>query len=429
MIKPFVKTVIISLLFLTTLALYSQEQVITTHSEPESVMVISTDEAGHEIIRLFERTQSRWFQDPQAPRFLLTDKKGKFALGIGGLVRAVAEVDFGGIAENIDFLPTQISNYKGDNFAKEQFQMNVTSSTLFLKMVGNTDLIGDFVVYTAADFKGPDKTFRLRNAYASFLGFTVGYDFGSFMDLAVLPPTIDGAGPSGSANYRATQIRYIYTKLPKWQFTAGIEMPEVTGSTNEYLTINTQHYPDIPLAAQYSWNPTSHVRVAGTLRNLSYSSAAKQKNYAETGWGAQASTTFTIGKFWHVFGQFNYGKGIAYYLEDMAYLNLDLALMPKDPERMQLLPLMGWYAGLRFNVTSQVFLSTSYSISRMYSRDGYEEDNPNEFRMGKYYVINSFYDMNSNIRMGMEYLRGSRNDFSRATHHANRINMMVQYSF
>lgn len=43
-----------------------------------------------------DRSQMR-FHDPNAPRFLLTDQKGKFALGIGGYVRATAEYDFNGI--------------------------------------------------------------------------------------------------------------------------------------------------------------------------------------------------------------------------------------------------------------------------------------------------------------------------------------------
>lgn len=410
---------------------FAQEQVITTDQKPDAVLVISTDKAGEEIVQLFERTQSRWFQDPKAPRFLLTDKKGKFALGIGGHVRGIAEVDFDGISENIDFLPTQISSGRSTNYAREQFQMDVTSSTLYLKMVGNTGFLGDFVMYAAADFRGPSRTFRLRNAYASFVGITVGYDFGSFMDLAALPPTIDGAGPSGSTSYRATQIRYTYDKLKNWQFTLGVEMPEVDGLTheNENLSINTQHAPDVPVAAQYSWNKNSHVRVGGVLRNMSYNSITDQKNYSKTGWGVQTSTMFTFGKSWQAFGQFTYGKGIANYMEDITNLGVDLALRPEDPARMQILPMMGWYAGLRYNITSDVFLSSTYSVSRLYSKDGYASAYPDMYRLGQYFVINAFYDVNDDVRLGVEYLRGWKTEFSDATHRANRINLLVQYSF
>lgn len=74
----------------------AQKKVIIEDEEPNSIMFISRDKAGDEIIRIMnDRSQLR-FHDPNAPRFLLTDQKGKFALGIGGYVRATAEYDFGG---------------------------------------------------------------------------------------------------------------------------------------------------------------------------------------------------------------------------------------------------------------------------------------------------------------------------------------------
>lgn len=70
--------------------------------------------------------------------------------------------------------------------------MDATTSTIFLKLVGHTDLLGDFVVYTAGNFRGGSgKIFELRNAYVSARGFTAGYDYGSFMDLGNVPATID----------------------------------------------------------------------------------------------------------------------------------------------------------------------------------------------------------------------------------------------
>ena len=35
----------------------------------------------------------------------------------------------------------------------------------------------------------------------------------------------------------------------------------------------------------------------------------------------------------------------------------------------------------------------------------------------------------SNLQVGAEYLRGWRTDFNDATRHANRMNLLVQYSF
>ena len=128
------------------LCAHAQKKVIIEDEEPNSIMFVSKNKAGDEIIRIMnDRSQMR-FHDPNAPRFLLTDQKGKFALGIGGYVRATAEYDFNGIVNDVDFYPALIPQRGSGNFAKNQFQMDITTSTLFLKLVGRTKHLGDFVV-------------------------------------------------------------------------------------------------------------------------------------------------------------------------------------------------------------------------------------------------------------------------------------------
>ena len=139
----------------------AQKKVVIEDEEPNSIMFVSRDKAGDEIIRIMnDRSQMR-FHDPNAPRFLLTDQKGKFALGIGGYVRATGEYDFNGIVDDVDFYPALIGRPGKGNFAKNQFQMDITTSTLFLKLVGRTKHLGDFVVYTTGNFRGDGKTFEL----------------------------------------------------------------------------------------------------------------------------------------------------------------------------------------------------------------------------------------------------------------------------
>ena len=144
------------------LCAYAQQKVVIEDEEPNSIMFVSKNKAGDEIIRIMnDRSQMR-FHDPNAPRFLLTDQKGKFALGIGGYVRATAEYDFNGIVNDVDFYPALIPQRGSGNFAKNQFQMDITTSTLFLKLVGRTKHLGDFVVYTAGNFRGDGKTLNCR---------------------------------------------------------------------------------------------------------------------------------------------------------------------------------------------------------------------------------------------------------------------------
>ena len=85
--------------------------------------------------------------------------------------------------------------------------MDASTSTIFLKLVGHTKILGDFIVYTAGNFRdGSNKGFQLRNAYVSFRDVTVGYTYGGFMDLGALLPLSTSRVPTEPP----------FTVPPKW---------------------------------------------------------------------------------------------------------------------------------------------------------------------------------------------------------------------
>lgn len=93
--------------------IHAQKKEIIDDEAPNGIVIVTIDKAGDEIIRIMNESQLPYIHDPKAPRFLLMDKQGKFALGIGGYARATGEYDFGGIVDDIDFVPANIpSNSK-----------------------------------------------------------------------------------------------------------------------------------------------------------------------------------------------------------------------------------------------------------------------------------------------------------------------------
>ena len=88
--------------------IHAQKKEIIDDEAPNGIVIVTIDKAGDEIIRIMNESQLPYIHDPKAPRFLLMDKQGKFALGIGGYVRATGEYDFGGIVDDIDFVPANI---------------------------------------------------------------------------------------------------------------------------------------------------------------------------------------------------------------------------------------------------------------------------------------------------------------------------------
>ena len=196
------------------------------------------------------------FQQTEKPQFVFASKNNRFSFSIGGFVSLRAGYDFDGIVDNIDFIPAYIP---GGSKIKNQFQMDASTSTIFLKLVGHTKILGDFIVYTAGNFRdGSNKGFQLRNAYESFRDVTVGYTYGGFMDLGAPPSTIDFQGPNGATFYRATQVAYTYKGLKNFRFNASVEVPSVDGTTDSGLDIAQQRMPDFTAYAQYGWNSKSH---------------------------------------------------------------------------------------------------------------------------------------------------------------------------
>ena len=121
---------------------------------------------------------------------------------------------------------------------------------------------------------------------------------------------------------------------------------------------------------------------------------------------------------------------VGQYLNDISNLNVDIVPIPKRKAKCRHCPC---WAGMQvYNITflPKVFLSSTYSMSRLYSEDGYPNDLPSTYRYGQYFVANVFWNVKPpNMQVGAEYLRGWRTNFDNSTNHANRMNLLVQYSF
>ena len=214
-----------------------------------------------------------------------------------------------------------------------------------------------------------------------------------------------------------------------WQILSA-SAKEALGRSNAVPSIDfdTEGMPDIPAYVQYSWTKGSHVRVGGILRSMTYEDEVSNKAKSITGWGIQASATAGLGNF-RAYGQFTYGKGIAQYLNDMSNLNVDIVPVADEAGRMQVLPMRGWFAGLQYNFSKRVFASTSYSQSRLFTKDCYAHFNETQYKKGQYLVANVFWNVTHNFQVGVEYLHGWREDFNDLSREANRINLSAQYNF
>ena len=209
----------------------------------------------------------------------------------------------------------------------------------------------------------------------------------------------------------------------------GVEMPIVDGQENEQVSVSKQRMPNFPIYLQYNWPSKGHIRTAAMIRNISYENLVIHKNESKIGWGVLASASFNLTKKFQIYGQGVYGKGIGQFLNDISMLNVDIVPNPEEQGKMQVLPMLGWFGGFQYNFNPNLFISSTYGQSRLYSDNRYPSKTSEQYRYGQYLNASLFWNITSNLQVGAEYLRGWRSDFNGSTRHANRLNLAAKYHF
>ncbi|MDO5460676.1 MAG: hypothetical protein Q4F44_03435 [Bacteroidales bacterium] len=391
------------------------------------ICISETVNEAPDVVEIFQNTQSAYHHDPRAPRFVLVDQEGKWGLGIGGYLQTKIEYDFDKAVDNVDFLPSAIQRAGAPS---SQYRMDMTNSTLFMKLVGTSRLLGDFEVFTSGNWRGSGLGFQLQNAYMSTKYLKIGYSIGTFMDIAAIPVTIDYGGPCGMTFYRSTQVQFKYGFDFGLSMGIGLEVPDVRAPENDDISLDAQRLPAIPLFVQYNLGGWSgnHIRLGAIMRDISYVDNITGEDNDKVGWGAQASMLATIGKL-QLKGQFTIGEGIGSLVNNISNVGVDVVPDPNSPGKAMMLRSECWYAGLQYNFTKKLFASATYSQTVLHSRSGYGDVNPTAYRKGQYLAANLFYNITDNMQLGIEYLHGWRMDFDEKTYNANRINLSARYDF
>lgn len=388
--------------------------------------------AAEAAILDYRETHRPGFQQVEKPQFIFTTKDNKFSLALGGYINMRAGYDLEGIVNNIDFVPADIpmtSNYANG----EKLMMDATTSRVFLKAITNTRALGRVVVFIDGDFRGGRENSyvpRLRSAYVSMLGFTLGRDVTTFCDLLAGPNTIDFRGPNAYNLHFATMIRYevpFANNHMKFGFAA--EMPSVSGTYGDNMVAVPARMPDFPVFLQVAWGPErrNHIRASAVFRNMYMHNIEKNYTLSKFGWGVQGSGHITIARAFELFFNGVYGEGISRYIQDLAGQGLDFTPIPNSPTHLQMMPMYGWQVAGQINFSPRVFISGGYSTVEVCHKNGYYS--PNEYRRGQYIFGNIFCRVTPRCKLAAEYLYGTRKNMDNAKNHANRVNLMVQYNF
>ncbi len=380
----------------------------------------------------YRSTYRSGFQQVEQPLLILAQRDNRFSFGVGGYINLRASYELDGICDNIDFVPYDIP-VPGTYASHAQVMMDASTSRLFLKGIANTRALGQVEIFIDGDFRGGEAfsyTPRLRSAYVSFLGFTLGRDVTTFCDLDAAPRTIDFQGPNAYNFNFATMVRY-ECNLADDHFSMGIaaEYPKYWGTYGSTFAAIPQRVPDIPFYMQYEWgyNRQSHIRFSGVIRNPYMHNLTTEENTSLTGWGVQASGAICGSDWMKVVFNGVYGSSISQYIQDFTGAGLDFTPNPENTASMQTTPMWGYQIAGDFMLSERTNLNAGYSTAAIDNKHGYYS--AEEYARGEYIFGNILYSLTPRLCIGGEYLYGRRKNVNGMRNHANRFNFMAQYNF
>lgn len=367
------------------------------------------------------------------PHFVIFGKKDIFYLGIGGQLKVTLGEDWGAPLDNPnEFITSDIETTAPGN--KRQFQISAMQSSLYLNFVAlpkSDNKIGAFIGMNFLNNYVP----VLQYAYLKWRGLKAGYDYSTFSDNGAMPPSIDYEGVNAATAFPTPMISYTryFGKNKNWSAAIGLELPQYSITPNNSTKEVTQGVPDIPVALKYAWNSGQDwLKFSAILRNLTYRNEVADKNVDIAGWGIQLSGTASITPKLRGFWTGVYGRGIDSYIQDINGLNMDLTPYGKITS-LRASKAWGAFGGLQYDFSSSVYSSISYSHVRNYAHPWANDISSTEwgpqYRYAQYANANVFWNINSIVTAGLEYIYGRRvnNDGTQA--HTNRLQTMIQVSF
>lgn len=359
------------------------------------------------------------------PRFTLIGKDRRFYMGLGASINATAGFDFGHPISDPNYfvtsrIPMTIAPGNGG-----QFKFSAQQSRIYLNILAFPGNENQFGAYAAINFLGENYAPKLHHAYLRYRGLTAGYTYTMFADVSCVPPTIDYEGPNGLPTIIHAMVSYEGKFGPKkeWGYGIALDNPEASYTDAARTATVSQRVPDVPFYLQRSWaDGRGWLRASGIVRNILYRDLVSEKNVDRVGWGVKLSGKSPVYGPLSAYYMGLYGKGIASYIQDLNGAAMDLAPSRENPGRLEAVEAWSGMIGLQYQFSPKVFSTTTYSHVRAYGDTGV-------YRYAQYFVANIFYDINSVVQAGAEYLYGRRVAFDGAQAHDNRLQVMLKLSF
>jgi hypothetical protein len=330
-------------------------------------------------------------------------------------------------------LPSYKNQYGPDGntfFSVRQTKFGIKTSTPTALGILRTHLDFDFIGF------GKDvgqTTLHLVNGYAQLGKIGAGQTASPFMDLDVMPVTLDYWGPLSRVFFLNMQLRYAAIEKTKEKLIVALERPGATADGGDYassITIQNVRpafrFPN--LTAQYrkgfDWG---YVQVAGLLKSIRWKdtdSSGYDLSGNTAGWGFNLGTVIKANEQIRFKLQGLFGKGIENYIADVTP-DVGLKTQPGNATPVQgtALPVFGFFSFVELQWSKTLQSTVGYSMIDVTNSD---LQSANAFRRGQYGLINLRYYPVTNLMAGIEYQYGRRDNYSDGFH---SVGNKIQFSF
>jgi len=381
------------------------------------------------MMESFYEYQFRHVHDPAAPYFMFMSRSANIAMGVGGEVVLRGWYDWNGAMPGGSFQPYQIPMHPD---ATELRHLGATASgtKLFLRAMGRSSRLGSYSLYVEGEFSGYGEVdFSLKKAYATLNDWTVGLAPTTFSDPGALPPTVDRQGPNNKIDSSAILVRWMRTWKHRWTIAASVEYPaEIRMPDAEGVKRYRGWVPDFGVFFQYQLprNPSQHVRLSATTRQLTYRDQIERRNVSSVGWGLQLSTIVSVARPLTLYAIVNGGRGVAGLGGDWAHGDYDLTPDTEEAGRMYAPYVVGYMFGIQYNFTPMLFADVVYSRAHYYPR---HHSSPDDYMVGDYGSANLFYYVTPRVRVGVGLNVGRRENVGGEHRRTYRAGLLAAFSF
>lgn len=328
----------------------------------------------------------------------------------------------GGVRESVD-----------NDYNAKQTRLWMTTETAVNGHVLKGYVEGDF--QTSPGTQGNERTtngynFALRRAYLQYDKLTVGEDWTTFQNVAMLPESTDFIGPTeGIVFARQPLVRYSYPMSKTTTLHVAVENPETASANLGSPTLienDDDSIPDFVVRLNQSF-ASGEVSVAGIVRQLSVDNGAIDDT--SSGYGLSVAGKINLDKAKRYEWKFmaTYGSSIGRYVG----LNFapDAVFVPATGQ-LKNVDILGGYSALKVNWTPKLRSTLTGSIQTVDYDSGLALASLANFNKQAWSVsANLFFSPVKGLDLGAEYRHGIREVVSGADGSLDRLEFLAKYSF